>query len=217
MWPQRPRRIRYLPHLLLLAALLLAGCWNSPDTVTDAVPTAPVQARENTAIQAVEPMPKDEALPPVLLGIPALGLAWPVVPMGWTVSEANGQRSTRWVVPADEVGWHVNSGGAGSATTMLLSGHQAVGRAVFAPLALGEVKPDHELYVTDEAGQVFVYRVVEISEPIPLSGASADQNELIQRFTGPDDGAQVTLITGWPDFTTTHRLFVRAELIGKVN
>jgi sortase (surface protein transpeptidase) len=134
--------------------------------------------------------------------------------MGWTVVDVDGQRTTRWVVPADEVGWHITSAGAGGAGRVVLSGHQALGLAPFKPLALGEIVPGQEILLTDSEGIVFVYRVTEVTEPIPLTGATAEEEALAASYLAPSDEALLTLVTGWPDFTTTHRVFAVAEFLG---
>lgn len=194
--------------------LLLVGCQAITQPTPAPVVTEPPSA---VAVQAMAPLPLDEAVAPIQLSIPALALDLPVVPMGWTVIEASGQRTTKWVVPVDEVGWHITSAGVGGAGRMVLSGHQALGAAPLKPLALGEINPGQELLVTDSEGIVFVYRVTEVTQPIPLTGATADDETLAASYLAPSEDALLTLITGWPDFTTTHRVFAVAEFVGLQN
>lgn len=198
-----------LAALLLLISALLLGC--------QPLIQAPTPTADSTATPVEEPTPVAETrqgLAPVLLRIPALTLELPITPMGWVVTEANGQRTTQWIVPLDTVGWHVNSAGAGGTGNTILSGHQSNGAAVFAPLALGDITVGQEVQLVDEQGAVFVYRVTEISEPIPIVGATEEDNVLAQTYMAPTDVAQLTLVTGWPDFTTTHRIFAVAEYVG---
>lgn len=202
----RDRSRAHLLLVLLVSLVLVLGCQpiQAPASTPDSTPT-PVE--EPTA----EPY---QGLPPVSLRIPALALELPITPMGWVVTEANGQRTTEWIVPLESIGWHVNSAGAGGTGNTILSGHQASGSALFAPLALGDIMIDQELQLVDEQGQIFVYRVSEVSEPIPLVGATEEDNALAQTYTAAADSAQLTLITGWPDFTTTHRVFAVADYVG---
>ncbi len=189
----------------LITLLLLLGCQpiQAPMADASATPVAePTQVAE------------EPALAPVMLRIPDLVLELPITEMGWVVTEANGQRTTEWIVPLETVGWHVNSAGAGGIGNTILSGHQATGAAVFAPLALGDIVVGQELQLVDAAGAVFVYTVNEISEPIAIVGATEEDNALAQTYVAPTDRAQVTLVTGWPDFTTTHRIFAVAEYVG---
>lgn len=192
--------------VLLVSLVLVLGC-------------QPIQAPTSTPASTPTPVEEPTAepyqgLPPVALRIPDLAMELSITPMGWVVTEAAGQRTTEWIVPLDSIGWHVNSAGAGGAGNTILSGHQSSGSALFAPLALGDIIVDQELQLVDEAGQVFVYRVREVSEPIPLVGATEEDNALAQTYTAAADSAQLTLITGWPDFTTTHRIFAVADYVG---
>lgn len=205
--------------IALVALGLLAGC----QVVVLPVPvTAPALADTTTTTQPVAlggveslaPLPAAQALAPVQLSIPALGLNLPVTPMGWEVVDANGERTTRWVLPEDAVGWHVNSAGAGGAGRVILSGHQLLGTAPLAPLAQGDVEVGQEIWLTDSDGAVLVYEVVEVSEPIVQTGATAEEEAAAAAYLAPTDQALLTLITGWPDFTTTHRVFAVAELVG---
>jgi hypothetical protein len=180
-------------------------------------PSAPAAAETpavTATVEAVEPLPLDQALPPEQLEIPELALALAVRPMGWTVEETDGGRTTQWEVPEDVVGWHVTSAGAGGAGRVVLSGHQAMGAAPFAPLAQGQIQPGQEILLTDSEGIIFIYRVTEVSEPVPLTGASPADVALASSYLEPTTEPVLTLLTGWPDFTTTHRLFVVAELAG---
>lgn len=200
------RHVHFTAFLLIISALLF-GCQPLIQAPAPAADAPPVE--EPTAAPEAR-----QGLPPVLLRIPEVSLELPVTPMGWVVTEANGQRTTQWIVPLDTVGWHVNSAGAGGTGNTILSGHQSSGEAVFAPLALGDITVGQEVQLVDEQGAVFVYRITEISEPIPIVGATEEDNALAQTYLASTDVAQLTLITGWPDFTTTHRVFAVAEYVG---
>ena len=204
-------RFAQLSIVCLALALLLSACQiPTPAATTTGTPTA--------AAQTVEPsdaLAADQAAPPVKLAIPALHLEMPIQPMGWEMTEVNGQPTTRWIVPKDAIGWHVNSTGAGGAGNTILSGHQAQGEALFAPLATGEIVVGQELLLTDETGNVFAYRIKEVSDPIAMTGASKDELARADAYIAPSQQAKLTLITGWPDFTTTHRVFAVAEFVGK--
>ena len=166
------------------------------------------------SFEGIDPLSADQALPPVRLSIPDIQLEATVEPMGWSVEEVDGERITKWIVPEDAIGWHVNSAGAGASGNLILSGHQVRGAAVLAPLSLGDIVVGQEVLVEDEEGVVFVYRVIDISEPIPASGASEDEMEQAMSYLNQTNEGVLTLITGWPDFTTTHRIFAQAELLG---
>lgn len=209
--------------LLLMSLLLfvLGACTPIAQTLpetTEAPTSEPIgeetAAEVETSFESIDPLSADQALAPVALSIPAVGLETPVESMGWTVTESDGQRTTKWIVPETAAGWHVNSAGAGAAGNLILSGHQVQGNAVFAPLSLGDVAAGQDVLIEDEEGVLFVYQIVDVSEPIPATGASEAEIAQAMDYLAPTDGAALTLITGWPDFTTTHRVFARAELLG---
>lgn len=208
-----------LPVMTLVILGLLAGCQVIvlPVPMTIPAPADTVIAGPSATpggVESLAPLPPAQALAPVQLSIPALGLNLPVTPMGWEVADVNGVRTTRWLLPDDAVGWHVNSVGAGGAGRVILSGHQVVGAAPLAPLAQGDVEVGQEIWLTDSDGVVFVYEVVEVSEPIVQVGATAEEEAAAAAYVAPTDQSLLTLITGWPDFTTTHRVFAVAELVG---
>lgn len=205
----------YKGCIALCTVFLLFGCQGIPGA-TPAAPTA-TPAPSSPAEQPVtsaEPLSLDKALPPTLFQLPELDIEFRVSPMGWTVVDANGSRTTRWIVPQDAAGWHINSAGAGAAGNTILSGQQTAGEAVFAPLSLGEIQPGQQIFLTSEDGQVYVYEVKEVSQPIPMIGATPADEEAAAAFVAPSSDAKLTLITGWPDFATTHRVFAVAQFLG---
>ncbi len=220
--------------LTLPLALLLVGCQPSTNESVATVaatpqppaaiePTAkptkaaqptPVSASPQTTTQSAEPVSADEASAPVQLRIPAIELDVVVSPMGWRVTEVGGARTTVWALPEAGVGWHPDSAPAGSEGNVVISGHQLLGDAAFAPLALGDVVAGQEVLLTDSEGRTFVYQVTAVSEPLPISDASSEELALAAQYTAQSSDPGLTLITGWPDFSSTHRLFVSAKFVG---
>lgn len=189
--------------LLVCMALLLTGCLVPPPD------EAAANAQDNLAQSAAS-----AAAPPVRITISALDLDVPVAAMGWRVTDVDGVRTTKWAVPLTEAGWHVNSAGAGGQGNVVISGHQVQGEAVFAQIALGELSVDDEINLTDADGGVYIYRVTEVTDPIPLVGATAEETALANSYAAPTEDARLTLLTGWPADTTTHYLIAVAELVG---
>lgn len=178
-----------------VAALLLAAC-------------QPVQPPRAPA------PPTPTPVVPVRLEIPALGLDAPVAPMAWRVVGAGDERTTEWVTPPDEVGWLPTSGDVGLPGNVVLAAQQSAGQALFAPLALGGAVPvGMAILVSAPNGQIYNYRVVEVSEPIPVVSGNPQDEARAAAYAAQTDTPTLTLITGWPDSTTTHRVFVRAELV----
>jgi sortase (surface protein transpeptidase) len=117
-------------------------------------------------------------------------------------------------VPENEAGWHVNSAGAGALGNTILSGRQTGGAAVFAPLALGRLTAGAEVHLTDADGIIYIYRIREVTDPIPIAGATTEDVQKALGYMAQTENSQLTLITGWPDFTTTHRIFALGDFVG---
>lgn len=217
----------FFVNILLIA--LLSGCSTNSMSSTPAssaeIASTPIPATStavtpsttpsvSTAVDKRNVSPARVSSVPVVLSIPDIDLSTTVVEMGWIVTEVAGERTTRWAVPYSEAGWHVNSAGVGTNGNVVISGHQVVGEAIFAQLALGEIEIGQEILVTDIRGEVFEYNVVEIADPIPLAGATEAEQALSASYIAPSSTAKLTLMTGWPDFATTHYLFVVADYVG---
>jgi hypothetical protein len=226
----------FLPLLALI--ILLGACNNVDATPTPAASGEPAtetvagdasgevassSATEETTVSQtsgvvaeIAPYPLDQTTGPVRVQIPEIGLDAPIIAMGWRVDVNDGERTTVWDVPLDMAGWHINSAGAGGMGNTIVSGRQVGGAAVFAPLALGSVVPGQEVLLTDGDGITFVYRIIEVTDPIPVTGATPDELARAATYFAPTTDARLTLVTGWPDFTTTHRIFAIAEFAGVV-
>ncbi|MEM7130160.1 MAG: class F sortase [Chloroflexota bacterium] len=204
----------------LIGILLLVGCGSSaPMAEPNPTPIGTI-APQNTptpdmVVMTTDPLAPSQAFPPVLLEIPAIGLMATVTAMEWEIADVEGQRTTVWRVPEDSAGWHIDSAGVGAKGNIILSGHQQSGSAVFKPVALGSVTQGQKILLTNEAGDIFIYEVTQVSQPIPLEGTSAEQLEEANQYYASSSKPVLTLITGWPDFTTTHRIFVVAQFIGR--
>jgi hypothetical protein len=197
-------------------ALLMAAC-NSAVTPVTPGPDMPAETGVQDlggTLTEILPLEQEQTTGPVQLRIPAINLDVPIIAMGWRLAMVNGERSTVWDVPYEEAGWHINSAGAGAAGNTLVTGRQLGGTAVFAPLALGQVAPGQEVLLSDGDGVTFVYRVAEVTEPVAVTGATAQELAQAEAYFAPSDDARLTLVTGWPEFTTTHRIFVVAEFVG---
>lgn len=135
--------------------------------------------------------------------------------MGWELAMNGDAVTTRWVVPLDTLGWAVNSAEAGMPGNTVIAGHQALGAGWFRPLALGEVIVGQEIRLQASDGSTYLYRVGEVSQPIPAIGANAQEVERSAAYLAPTQSARLTLVSGWPADTTTHRVFVVADYVGK--
>lgn len=154
------------------------------------------------------------AAAPVRLSIPELDLDAEVTPMGWETAMDGDRVTTRWVVPLDTLGWAVNSAEAGAPGNVVVIGHQAMGAAPLRSLALGEIAPGQEIRLVTAGGVTHLYQVSEVSPPIAAIGATAAESAQAAAYLAPDGVARLTLVSGWPSDTTTHRLFVVADYVG---
>lgn len=166
------------------------------------------------AVADVDPLSEGETTGPVRLLIPEINLDVPVIAMGWRLAVVDGVRTTVWDLPEDKAGWHMNSARAGEAGNTVISGRQVGGAAVFAPLALGAVSEGQEVHLVDADGITFVYRIRQVTEPLPITGATPQEEAQAAAYIAPGDEAGLTLVTGWPEFTTTHRIFALADFVG---
>jgi hypothetical protein len=79
---------------------------------------------------------------------------------------------------------------------------------------LGEVAVGQDILLQAADGAVHLYRVAEVSAPIPAIGATAGEQAAAAAYLAPTEGPLLTLVSGWPADTTTHRLFVVADYVG---
>ncbi len=224
-----PARHRLLMLMGLICSLLLvAACTVEPVPASNtAAPTievtAPVPAAPKTTVEATAsvattvvattvPTSAQVAAPPVSLRIAEIEMEVEISPLTWRVSEVEGKRTTIWVLPSEGAGWHPNSAGVGAVGNMIISGNQLLGDAAFAPIALGDVEVGQEIEVTDSNGNVFVYTVINVTEPLPLTNNLQEEESLAETYLGQGNQSLLTLVTGWPDFSSTARVIVIAEL-----
>jgi len=166
----------------------------------------------------VTPSPEEAAvaalvsssLTPTRLVIADAQMDLPVVPLGWQTTRVEGQRTTRWIVPEGAAGWHVESARPGESGNLVLSGRQ-LGGDVFAPIAQSAVQVGQDVVLVDSAGNEYRYRIREISAPLAIQG-DPEADAQAARYLAQTESPTLTLLTGWPDFTTTHRIFVVATL-----
>ncbi len=220
---------------LALALVLLTAC----QPLTDAVPSnaaTPVAVQTSNVAAAppalatlslslpevtqLAPLSDAEAtvaalLParvtPLHIAIAAAGIDVPVQPLAWERYSNGEGTSTRWVLPTDAAGWHPDSARPGETGTILLSGAQLDG-GVFAPIALGDVQVGQTVQLLDSAGVEHRYQITDVTAPIALEGDPSASGRIAE-IMAPTSSNRLLLITGWPDFTTTHRIFVVAEEI----
>ncbi|MBK8046936.1 MAG: class F sortase [Anaerolineales bacterium] len=151
---------------------------------------------------------------PISLSIPAIAWTTPITPMGWENTIIDDKITTRWVVPLDAGGWAVNSAAAGESGNLVIAGNQTLGKGLFRPIALGVAEKGQEIWVRSADGRTHIYRITAESTPIPAIGATSEEIAQAQAYLLPADQPRLTIVTGWPADTSTHRIFVVAEYVG---
>lgn len=199
--------------VLCTLLLLLTGC---SGTLTAPALPAQTQVADPTPTLQAPPLPTllptEQGAPPVVVQLPALRMQVPVTEMGWKVVTVSGNRQVEWEVPLDSAGWHPTSAKPGTSGTVIISGHHHLGSAVFAPIAQGGVQQGIEIIVKDALDRNWYYRVLEVSQPIPVSGATEAEQQQLDNYLATSDQPRLVLLTGWPEFSDTHYLAVVAEL-----
>lgn len=201
--------------LFLITACQSADATPSPPAAATTTNATGAEQPPAIVVQSKEVITPETAGIPVQITAPTLNFAVPVASMSWQVTNVEGERQAVWTVPEASAGWHINSARPGTAGNMVISGHHLAGAAVFAPLARGEFTVGTQILVNDDQGRSFLYQVSEVAQPIPVNGSAAEQQQAMT-YIAPTTEALLTLVTGWPDFSDTHYLFVRATYMGRV-
>ncbi len=211
---------------LVLMVWLLAACTRpATPTVTVTLPApgpttesaAPTTGPSTTPAVGTRPT-ASPAAHAVRLEIPALQMSVPVVEVGWRiVTDVTGQRTTEWEVADDAAGHHINSAAPGTTGNVVISGHNNLGRAVFAPIsrdqdqATPQLVPGSTITLFTDDGQQYVYQVQQVvrvaEENVPLAQRMANA-----RYMEPTREPTLTLITCWPPDGFSHRVIVTASL-----
>jgi LPXTG-site transpeptidase (sortase) family protein len=157
----------------------------------------------NLPAQAEHPAPE---VPSRLL-IPVINLDVPIVAVGWSVTEIDGQAISEWDVPNwRAAGWLNTSAPVGVPGNTVLEGHQDIDGRVFENLEY--LKEGDEIQV-QTAAQTRKYLValrtivLDKDQPPEVRRANA-------RWIGPSNDERLTLVTCWPRNDNTHRLILVA-------
>lgn len=144
---------------------------------------------------------------PTRLIIPAIDLDVPVVTVGWSVVERDGQQISEWDVPTwRAAGWLKTSALIGAIGNTVLEGHQDIAGRVFENLEY--LKAGDTVQVqTDSFTRTYVIAlrtiVLEKDQPLEVRRENA-------RWIGPSNDERLTLVTCWPRNDNTHRLILVA-------
>ncbi len=178
----------------------------TPTSTPSPAPTHPLPTPTTTP--SPTPVPP-EPQPPVRVVAPAIDLDAPVVPMGWELVDAKGTMVSRWVVPSDAAGWHINSAMPGQQENVVLSGHHNIEGKVFRYVV--DLEPGDKVTVyTGEAEYEYTvtekYILKEAGMPLKVRQRNA-------QWIMPTGDERLTLVTCWPyDWPgNSHRVIVVAR------
>jgi sortase A len=176
---------------------------------------APVEVQPSATIiePPVEPIsatPVADAFvpePPTRVVIPTIGLDAPVVSVGWSVVNKNGQLSNQWDVPDwSAAGWLRTSARVGEPGNTVLIGHQNIAGRVFQ--SLENLKPGDMIRVV--AGDRSRNYSVTHMEIVPEKDQPLEVRRANAQWIAPTGDERLTLVTCWPRNDNTHRLIVVA-------
>ncbi len=184
-----------------------------PTTQLPHVALPPVTSTPWPTATPLPPTATPELQIPVRLAIPKIELNTAIVETGVELVEWLEGPALRWQTPDYAVGHRETSARPGERGNMVLSGHNNTAGSVF--LRLSELAPGDEITVYT-ADETYLYQVVS-SEIVLWTGA--DAGELARHFELGGDTADeaLTLISCWPYATYTHRIYVRAKPVSKLD
>lgn len=210
------RQDRYLRADGVAALAVPAMTWTPSPTPTPTLP--PTAMPTLTPIPTLTPTPSPTPpLAPVQIRIPALSVTRSIIKLprvrdsgtgAWTWNTNSLFRSGR----SDLVGHWEGSAHPGQQGNMILVGHNyGYGyNGVF--VRLGSLRPGHEVYVVNQAGQTFTYQVKSVNR---VTWRSKSFGELTQHlsFLSPGGSEHVTLVScAGADFEPfPERVYVVAE------
>jgi sortase A len=144
---------------------------------------------------------------PNRLLIPAINLDAPIVAVGWSVVEKDGQQVSEWDVPDwRAAGWLNTSALIGAPGNSVLEGHQDIDGRVFENLEYLKEGDEIQVQTSSYARRYIVALrtiVPEKNQPLEVRRENA-------RWIGPSNDERLTLVTCWPRNDNTHRLILVA-------
>ena len=165
----------------------------------------------STATGFLTPAPDSS---PTRLLIPAIHLEAPIIKVGLTHYQVNGQAAITWIVPDHfAVGWHDTLALPGQGGNTVLNGHQNIHGAVFQNLDQLATGDEIIVYVGAVA---YRYRVAE-KHLVADEGQPTAVRAQNARWILPTQDERLTLVTCAPAPHGDHRLIVVAHPQNKNN
>ncbi|MCB0190355.1 MAG: sortase [Anaerolineae bacterium] len=153
------------------------------------------------------PAPTPATLPPDHLRIPRLALDVPVVPVGMVPVPGPGAFISPAMPNEYAAGWLNTSASFGQTGNMVLTGrHQLKKMTVLHGLWTLEPGDEIDLYAGEHMQG---YRVAEV-EIVPEQDQPTEVRLANTEFIRPTEDERLTLVTGWPEKSNSHRTIVIA-------
>lgn len=207
MAKRRTPLFQLLTLSILSGMIFLSGCGGSSTSNTalaqDAEPAPPASAPK------LARPPVAKAMPDRLI-MPAIQIDIPVVELGWSTKQQDGQIFSEWDVAEYAAGWHRNSALLGEGGNVVMSGHNNILGSVFREL--DQLKRGDEVTVWS-GSQTFIYKVDKVMI-VPEKYATLDQRKENAKWIGAFDDDRLTLVSCWPRDDNTHRIIVVAHAKG---
>jgi sortase A len=170
-----------------------AGYWGPTSPPASPTPTKVLPTPIPTPTPSPTPVPPDPE-PPVRVVAEAIGLDAPVVPMTWEMVDAQGTMVSKWVVPADAAGWHVNSAMPGQQENVVLSGHHNIEGKVFRYVV--DLEMGDRIVLT--AGENTYEYIVSEKYILKEAGMPLKVRQKNAQWIMPTGDERLTLVTCWP-------------------
>lgn len=200
----RPADARPLPLLPDLATLAPATPATAVAPTAPAAEVSPPAAPPTRTLPAIDsglliseppdPVRAEWVATVERLVIPAIGVDFKVIEVGWETIEENGQLISVWQVAEYAVGQHRGSANPGEGDNIVLAGHVGGYGRVFKDLFY--LKPGDEVIVYSR-GQPYRYLVSE-RIVVDEEGAPPEQRLANARYIAPTGYEVVTMVTCWP-------------------
>jgi len=144
---------------------------------------------------------------PTRLVIPSIKLDAPVVPVGWSIVNQNGQQVSVWDVPNRRAaGWLKTTAQVGQPGNTVLDGHHNIYGEVFRYLVDLKQGDTIQVWVDDQSREY----VISLMKILPEKGQPLKVQLENARWIQPTKDERLTLVTCWPYESNTHRLIVVA-------
>lgn len=206
MFKQKISAVYGLLTSLFVVALLLGGCGGSETNDSTAQAQSAEPAPPMSAPRLARPVALPQARPDRLV-LPAIHVDIPVVELGWSTAQKEGQVFSEWDVAEYAAGWHKNSAPLGEGGNVVMSGHNNILGSVFREL--DQLKRGDAITVW-AGSQSFPYEVDKVMI-VPEKYASAEQRKDNASWIGPFADDRLTLVSCWPRDDNTHRIIVVAH------